>query len=398
MPEPVDTLAAIDVGTNSFHLVVARVTGEDRFEVVDQREGDGAARPGGGDMKLLDADAIDRGVDALRRLKQIADIHDAPVRAVATSAIREAENHDVFVRRARDEAGVERRGRSPASRRPASSTSACSSRCRSSTSACSCATSAAAAPSCSSASGARCWRPAASSSARSASPTASSPASASTRAPSSSCRSYVRSHPRARSPRRSRPTASRWRSARRARSRRSPRWPTPRPASRRCGPTTASRFTRDELPAVVERLVDARRRRAAGQAPRARRRPRRHHPRRRAHPRRRLRGLRRRGDDGQRLRAARGRAARHHPAHAGRLAPPPARRLAAQRPRPRRAVRRGARALGPRGPPGPRAVRRHGPDAHGLDEGAGSTSRPPRCSPTWGCSSPTASTTCTRTT
>ena len=34
MPEPVETLAAIDVGTNSFHLVVARVTGEDRFEVV----------------------------------------------------------------------------------------------------------------------------------------------------------------------------------------------------------------------------------------------------------------------------------------------------------------------------------------------------------------------------
>ena len=29
-----DTLAAVDVGTNSFHLVVARVVGNDRFEVI----------------------------------------------------------------------------------------------------------------------------------------------------------------------------------------------------------------------------------------------------------------------------------------------------------------------------------------------------------------------------
>ena len=62
---------------------------------------------GGGDMKLLTPAAIERGVAALRRMKQIADISGAPVRAVATSAVREAENHDEFVRRAREEAGVE---------------------------------------------------------------------------------------------------------------------------------------------------------------------------------------------------------------------------------------------------------------------------------------------------
>src|SRR3954454_3973711 len=101
------TLAAIDVGTNSFHLVVARVVGDGRFEVVAQEKEVVRLGSGGGDMKLLTPDAIQRGVDALRHLKRIADISGAPVRAVATSAVREAQNNDVFVQRARDEAGVD---------------------------------------------------------------------------------------------------------------------------------------------------------------------------------------------------------------------------------------------------------------------------------------------------
>jgi exopolyphosphatase/guanosine-5'-triphosphate,3'-diphosphate pyrophosphatase len=98
--------AAIDVGTNSIHLVVARVLDDARFEVIAREKDMVRLGSGGGDMKLLDAAAIDRGVTSLARMKRIADISRAPVRAVATSAVREAENHDEFVRRARDEAGV----------------------------------------------------------------------------------------------------------------------------------------------------------------------------------------------------------------------------------------------------------------------------------------------------
>jgi exopolyphosphatase/guanosine-5'-triphosphate,3'-diphosphate pyrophosphatase len=107
MADGVRTLAAIDVGTNSFHLVVARVTGEDRFEVITSEKEMVRLGTGSGDMKRLTPDAIQRGVETLRRMKQIADIDEAPVRAVATSAVREAENHDEFVRRAWEEAGVE---------------------------------------------------------------------------------------------------------------------------------------------------------------------------------------------------------------------------------------------------------------------------------------------------
>jgi exopolyphosphatase/guanosine-5'-triphosphate,3'-diphosphate pyrophosphatase len=101
------TLAAIDVGTNSFHLVVARVFGDTRFEVIAREKDVVRLGSGGGDMKQLTPAAIQRGVDALRHLKRIADISNAPVRAVATSAVREAENNVEFVRRAREEAGVE---------------------------------------------------------------------------------------------------------------------------------------------------------------------------------------------------------------------------------------------------------------------------------------------------
>ena len=62
---------------------------------------------GSGDMKRLAPDAIDRGVAALVRLARLAAVHDADIHAVATSAVREAENAAEFLERARNEAGVE---------------------------------------------------------------------------------------------------------------------------------------------------------------------------------------------------------------------------------------------------------------------------------------------------
>ncbi len=99
-------LAAIDIGTNSFHLVIARPTGNNRFEVIDREKEVVRLGSGSGDMKRLTPDAIERGIDALGRFRRLVDSHGAELHAVATSAVREAENRDEFVRRARDEAGV----------------------------------------------------------------------------------------------------------------------------------------------------------------------------------------------------------------------------------------------------------------------------------------------------
>ena len=100
-------LAALDIGTNSFHLVVARAVGADRFETLTREKEVVRLGHGGGDMKDLAPDAIERGLAALTRMRRIADSYDARLRAVATSAVREAANAAVFLERARAEAGVE---------------------------------------------------------------------------------------------------------------------------------------------------------------------------------------------------------------------------------------------------------------------------------------------------
>ena len=104
-----ETLAAIDIGTNSVHGVVARMhpgEGGPRFEVVAREKEMVRLGSSGGDMRLLADDAIDRAVAALDRLRQVAEAHDAPVTAVATSAVREADNRDELIDRAWHEARV----------------------------------------------------------------------------------------------------------------------------------------------------------------------------------------------------------------------------------------------------------------------------------------------------
>lgn len=99
-------IAAIDIGTNSTHMVVARIT-PSGFEVITREKSQTRLGEGGGDMKELSAAAMDRGITALRNMKKIADVHGAHVVAVATSAVREANNAEKFVHRAKEEAGVD---------------------------------------------------------------------------------------------------------------------------------------------------------------------------------------------------------------------------------------------------------------------------------------------------
>jgi exopolyphosphatase/guanosine-5'-triphosphate,3'-diphosphate pyrophosphatase len=100
-------IAAVDVGTNSFHLLIARVTAEGTLEPLDRQKdmvrlGDSAFRG------QISPEAFNRGVDTLKRFRDIADRAscDALI-AVATSATREAENGGDFVRVVRDETGIE---------------------------------------------------------------------------------------------------------------------------------------------------------------------------------------------------------------------------------------------------------------------------------------------------
>lgn len=99
--------AAIDIGTNSVHLLVARVDAEGGFEILTREKESVRLGSGSNNMVNPPADAVDRTIDALVRYRGLAETYGAEVHAVATSAVREAADRDGIVRRFRAEAGVD---------------------------------------------------------------------------------------------------------------------------------------------------------------------------------------------------------------------------------------------------------------------------------------------------
>ncbi len=107
-PDQAGVIAALDLGTNSFHLVVARHQGAQRFEVISREKEMIRLGHGATDMKYLSSDAIERAVASIARMAKIAESHRAQhLRTVATSATREATNADQFLHLVRDRTGVE---------------------------------------------------------------------------------------------------------------------------------------------------------------------------------------------------------------------------------------------------------------------------------------------------
>ncbi|MDH3303354.1 MAG: Ppx/GppA family phosphatase [Acidimicrobiia bacterium] len=100
------TLAAIDMGTNSFHMVVARGTADGGFEVITTEKDMVRLGKGSGDMKHLTEAAMERAVASLKRMLTVAASYDAHVSAVATSAVREATNSGEFLNRVKAETGL----------------------------------------------------------------------------------------------------------------------------------------------------------------------------------------------------------------------------------------------------------------------------------------------------
>jgi exopolyphosphatase/guanosine-5'-triphosphate,3'-diphosphate pyrophosphatase len=100
-------LAAIDVGSNSVHMLVADVTRGGHIEVVDRvkevvRLGRRVFVTG-----RLTAESMDLAARALKHFEQVAKAqHVERLRVVATSAVREASNRSAFLKRIRRETGL----------------------------------------------------------------------------------------------------------------------------------------------------------------------------------------------------------------------------------------------------------------------------------------------------
>ncbi|HVC93876.1 MAG TPA: Ppx/GppA phosphatase family protein [Pirellulales bacterium] len=107
-PDLAHRLAAIDVGTNSIRLVVAEALREGQYRVLTEEKD--AARLGKNlsSTGRLNPTAVERSLDALRRMKQIADGYQVrELRVIATCAVREAEDGAEFCRRVREEIGLD---------------------------------------------------------------------------------------------------------------------------------------------------------------------------------------------------------------------------------------------------------------------------------------------------
>jgi len=100
-----DTLAAVDLGSNSFRLEIGRI---EHGQIVRAEYLKETVRLGGGldADSMLSAEAMQRGWDCLARFAERVHGFDATrVRAVATQTLREARNPEVFLQRAHEVLG-----------------------------------------------------------------------------------------------------------------------------------------------------------------------------------------------------------------------------------------------------------------------------------------------------
>ena len=103
-------LAAIDIGTNSLHMIVVRIRPDLSFEVIDREKEMVRLGAGGLDGRSLTREAMHTALQVLSKFRRLAESHRVDeIVAVATSAVREADNGGEFLRAIQQETGIRAR-------------------------------------------------------------------------------------------------------------------------------------------------------------------------------------------------------------------------------------------------------------------------------------------------
>ena len=101
---PNDLVAAVDLGSNSFRMLVAQVVNTPsgmQLRPIDTMRESVRLAAGLTENKLLGNDAYQRGLSAIRRFgERIRGFESSHVRAVATNTLRVAKNASQFVKEA----------------------------------------------------------------------------------------------------------------------------------------------------------------------------------------------------------------------------------------------------------------------------------------------------------
>ena len=103
-------IAAIDIGTNSLHMIVVQVRPDRSFEVVDREKEMVRLGSGGLGGRALTDTTTTAALQALSKFRRLADSHDVDeVVAAATSAVREADNGPEFLAAIHQRTGIRTR-------------------------------------------------------------------------------------------------------------------------------------------------------------------------------------------------------------------------------------------------------------------------------------------------
>ncbi|MDF2438331.1 MAG: exopolyphosphatase [Bacteroidota bacterium] len=101
-------IAVIDLGTNTFNILIVEITQDKSFEIIFQAKLPVKLGEGGINENLIQPEPFQRGIKALRQhQKTIEQYNVDKVYAFATSAVRDARNGKEFVEKLKLETGFE---------------------------------------------------------------------------------------------------------------------------------------------------------------------------------------------------------------------------------------------------------------------------------------------------
>ncbi len=101
-------IAALDIGTNSIHVIIVEVRPDRSFEIIDREKEMVRLGSGGLGGRSLTEPAMLAAMHALTKFKRLADSHAVDeIVAAATSAVREARNGRSFLSAVRQRTGIQ---------------------------------------------------------------------------------------------------------------------------------------------------------------------------------------------------------------------------------------------------------------------------------------------------